>query len=485
MRGPGIPLLALALLAAPAAGAAPQVELTPAWAGWSRPGRVTEVGVRVRTDAPTRGTIEIAAGSQSIRTPVNLGAGEALALEVPVAAATTLEVTIDLEGAPRESRAQALSLSESPLLGVGLASGESARIEGFHAVPLVPADLPRGAAAYASVDALVLDAATLRALEPRQLGALIGHAAACGRIALVTPDAGAWRVLEGAAGCGARMLVGGESVDEALGRLQDSLAAPAATPPSASDLAALLRPEPTAWPRIVAVLVAFFGVAALAVTFTAAPAVLLLVPVLASAILAALLHAWEPRPRLVVWAEAEPSTRVAQYQAWQSMSGTARRRLDVPVLAGLGTPRACDRQRRMQLSVDAARGQPVTASFDSRLFEPVALCYSGNFPVMRNVSVTPLDGNRLEVRNQGTLAWPPGQFLARGVVQDLPALDPGASATLSLAEGQSPADDAARAALARTPHDGYALLWPLQLDTVADAPAGAAAWLLVPVAGQT
>ena len=128
MRGPGIPLLALALLAAPAAGAAPQVELTPAWAGWSRPGRVTEVGVRVRADAPTRGTIEIAAGSQSIRTPVNLGAGEALALEVPVAAATTLEVTIDLEGAPRESRAQALSLSESPLLGVGLASGESARI---------------------------------------------------------------------------------------------------------------------------------------------------------------------------------------------------------------------------------------------------------------------------------------------------------------------------------------------------------------------
>ena len=33
----------------------------------------------------------------------------------------------------------------------------------------------------------------------------------------------------------------------------------------------------------------------------------------------------------------------------------------------------------MQLAVEPARGQPVTASFDSRLFEPVALCYSGNF----------------------------------------------------------------------------------------------------------
>ena len=485
MRGPGIALFALALCIAPDAGAAPQVELTPAWAGWSRPGRVTEVGVRVRADAATRGTIAIAAEAQSVRTPVSLAAGEVLGLEVPVASAASLEVTIDLDGAPRESRALALSLSESPLLGVGLETGESARIEGFHAVPVVPADLPRGAAAYASVDALVLDAATLRALEPRQLGALIGHAAACGRIALVSPDAGAWRVLEGAAGCGARMLVSGGSVAEALGRLKDSLDAPAATPPAASDLAALLRPEPTAWPRIVAVLVAFFGVAALALTFTASPAVLLLVPLLASAILAALLHAWEPRPRLVVWAEAEPSARVAQYQAWQSMSGTARRRLDVPVLAGLGAPRACDRQRRMQLAVDPARGQPVTASFDSRLFEPVALCYSGNFPVMRSVSVTPLDGDRLQVRNQGTLAWPAGLFLARGSVQDLPALDPGASATLNLVEGRPPGDAAARAALARTPYDGYALLWSLQLDTVADAPADAAAWLLVPVAGRT
>jgi hypothetical protein len=485
LRGLGIALLALALTATPDAGAAPQVELTPSWAGWSRPGRATEVGVRVRTDAATRGAVEIVAGAQSVRMPVNLAAGETREVWVPVTSAAALEVRIDLDGAQPQSRTQSLALSESPLLGVGLASGEPARLEGFHAVPLVPADLPRGAAAYSSVDALVLDAATLRALEPRQLGALLGHAAACGRIALVTPDAGAWRVLEGAAGCGARMLVNGESVAAALVRLQDTLAAPAAAPPSASDLAALLQPEATAWPRIVAVLVAFFGAAALAATFTASPAILLVIPVLATAVLAALLHAWEPRPRLVVWAEAEPSARVAQYQAWQSLSGIARGRLEIPVLAGLGAPRSCDRQRHVQLALEPDRGQPVAASFDSRLFEPVALCYSGNFPVMRAVSITPLDDERLEVRNRGTLAWPAGVFLSAGAVQDLPALDPGASTTLRLDAGRPPADAAARAALARTPYDGYALLWSLQLDTVADAPAGAAAWLLVPVAGQT
>jgi len=485
LRGLGIPLLALALSAAPAAGAAPQVELTPAWAGWSRPGRVTEVGVRVRADAATSGTLEIVAGPQSVRTPVNLAAGETLRLEVPVVSTAILEIFLEVEGAPRARREHALALSESPLLGAGLASGQAARLEGFHTVALVPADLPRSAAAYASVDALVLDAATLRALDPPQLGALIGHAAACGRIALVSPDPGAWRVLEGAAGCGARMLVNGESVAEALARLQGSLAVPAASAPSAADLAALLRPDATAWPRIVAVLATFFGIAALAITFTASPIVLLLVPVLASVVLVALLHAWEPRPRLVVWAEAEPSARVAQYQAWQSTSGTVRGLLEVPVLAGLGPPRSCDPQRRVRIALDADRGQPVHAGFDSRLFEPVALCYSGNFPVMRAVSITPLEGGRLEVRNAGTLAWPAGLLAVGGTVQDLPALDPGASATLHVDRGRPPPDAAARAALARTPYGGYALLWPLQLDTVPDAPADASAWLLVPVAEPT
>lgn len=485
MRGLGIPLLALALSAAPVAGAAPQVELTPAWAGWSRPGRVTEVGVRVRADAATRGALEIVAGSQSVRTPVNLAAGETLRLEVPVASTAILESFLEVEGTPRERREHALALSESPLLGVGLASGQAARLAGFHAVGLVPADLPRSAAAYASVDALVLDAATLRALDPPQLGALIGHAAACGRIALVSPEPGAWRVLEGAAGCGARMLVSGESVPEALARLQDSLAVPAASSPSAADLAALLRPDATAWPRIVAVLATFFGIAALAVTFTASPVVLLVVPVLASAALIALLHAWEPQPRLVVWAEAEPSARVAQYQAWQSTSGTVRGRLEVAVLAGLGPPRSCEPQRRVRITLDPDRGRPVRASFDSRLFEPVALCYSGNFPVMRAVSITPIEGGRLEVRNAGTLAWPAGLLVADGTVQNLPALDPGASATLRVDRGRSASDAAARAALARSPYGGHALLWPLQLDTVPDAPADASAWLLVPVAEPT
>ena len=483
MRGLRVSAVVLALWVAPAAGADAQVELTPALGGWSRPGRTTEIGVRIRAGTATRGTLAVAAGPQTVRAGIELGAGETLRLDMPVASAATLEATVDLEGGPSERRSIALSLSESPLLGVAVSSGQSARVEGFHGVAMVAGDLPRSAAAYTSLDALALDAGTLRALDPRQLAALIGHAGSCGRIALVSPDPGVLRVLAGSAGCGARMLVHGGSLDEALGRLQDSLAEPATSAVTAADLGALARPEAAAWPRVVAVLATYCAVAALGLVFTSSLPVLLLLPLLATAVLAGLLHAWEPRPQLVVWAEAGPSARVAQYQAWQHLPGMGRGRLEAPVLAGLGQPRPCDRQRRVHLEFDAERGQPIDAAFDARLFESVALCYSGSFPVMRDLAVTELEGGHIEVRNRGTLQAPPGRLVAAGTVQDLPALAPGAAAILEAAGGRPPQDAAGRAALARAPHDGYALLWPLQLDTIADAPANAAAWLFVPVPG--
>jgi len=485
LRGLRVPAIVLALCFAPAAGAAPQVELTPALGGWSRPDRTTEIGVRVRADTATRGTLGIAAGPQSVRTRFELAAGETLRLDIPVASGATLDATVELEGAPAERRPIALSLSESPLLGAALASGQSARLVGFHGVALVAGDLPRNASAYASLDALVLDEGTLRALDTRQLAALIGFAASCGRIALVSADPGAWRVLEAAAGCGRRMLVAGASLDEALGRLQDSLAEPAGGAVTAADLGALAKTGAAAWPRVVAALAVFFAAAALALIFVPSMPALLLVPLLATAVLAALLHAWEPRSRLVVWAEAEPSARVAQYQAWQQVQGLARGRLTMATLAGLGQPRPCDRHRSARLELDAGRGQLASVDFDARLFEPVALCYSGTFPVMRAFGVTAIGAGRVEVRNEGTLASPPGVFLAGGHVQDLPALAPGAAATLRLETGRPPQDAATRAALARTPYAGFGLLWPLQLDTVADAPADAAAWLFVPVAEAT
>ncbi|MFO1216272.1 MAG: hypothetical protein U1E72_16960 [Burkholderiaceae bacterium] len=45
----------------------PQLELTAtaAWKGWTRPGRTTEVDLRVTVDAATAATLEVTAGRRS------------------------------------------------------------------------------------------------------------------------------------------------------------------------------------------------------------------------------------------------------------------------------------------------------------------------------------------------------------------------------------------------------------------------------------
>lgn len=485
MRLQRLAVFALALGGTSAAGAATQVELTPAWGGWSRPGRVTEIVVRAQADAATRGGVEIVSGGQSLHAPLELAPGETRRFEITVPASAALESAIEFEGTPAERRQISLSLSESPLLAVTLADTPGAQLAGFHAIAVAAGDLPRSAAAYSSVDAVVLDGATIRALDSRQLVSLIGYVAACGRLALVSPAADVQRLLQGSAGCGARMLASGATAEEALDGLTATLASPSASPASAADLAALLRPEGRAWPRVVAALAAFFGIAALALLLTSNTPLLLLVPLLATLAMVLLLNTGEPRTRLLIWAEAAPAVRVAQYQAWQEVAGTTRGNLDVPVLAGLGHPHACDAERPMRFEVDALRGRPVSARFQGRLFDAVTICYSGHFPVMRAVRVTPQADGAIEVRNGGALAWPAGTFVATAAVQPLPALEPGKAVTLRGDVGRPPRDPAQRAALARTPFSGYSVLWPLALETVTDAPAASAAWLLVPIEGPT
>jgi hypothetical protein len=104
---------------------------------------------------------------------------------------------------------------------------------------------------------------------------------------------------------------------------------------------------------------------------------------------------------------------------------------------------------------------------------------------MRAARITVEAGGTVAIHNEGTIAWPPGSFVATGAVQPLPALGPGMSVTLRTDRGRPPQDGAQRTALARTPFGGYGLLWPLALDSVADAPPDSQAWLLVPIEGPT
>ena len=477
--------LALVLGGAAHAQALPRVELTatPAWQGWTRPGRSTEIDVRVSSDRPTRATLDVAAGPRTVHAEIELKAGRVARLQVPLPAAAAVSLSLATPGGAAPRREIALARSETPLLGVGLASEETVALDGFHVVALSAADLPRHAAAYSSVDALILDAATLAALDSAQLGALLEHAAACGRIAVVSTDERVRRVLLGAQGCGGRALLLASSVSQAQERLAASLGAslPAALPQDGPG--ELTRAAPVVWNRVAVALAAYLAAALLAFAFVPAWPVVVFVPALASMAVPLLLQALPASAPLRVWSESESGATVARYQAWQRFVGVAREQVRVsipPQLAGSAQP--CSADQAVRLDFDAAQGLPRFAGFDTRLFHQVTLCYAGSFPIARALSAQALPGGARSVRNSGSTAWPAGVVLAQGLAHDLPALAPGA-ATVIDAHAAAPRRDAAvRVALTRVPADALAALWELDLGGVAEVPAGSKGWLLMTAA---
>src|SRR5690606_2706586 len=109
------------------------------------------------------------------------------------------------------------------------------------------------------------------------------------------------------------------------------------------------------------------------------------------------------------------------------------------------------------------RAQAVAATFESRLFGRVALCYAGSFPLARALVVETLDDGARKVANAGVQAWPKGLLLADRKVHELPPLAPGAGTTIGAGTGVPARDAVTRTALSRTTVDGTAALWELEL----------------------
>ncbi|MEJ6000144.1 hypothetical protein [Paucibacter soli] len=459
--------------------------VTPAWQGWSRPGRATELDIRLSTSAPTRARLELLAGQQTLSTELELQPGRVQRLHLPlgptVGRATVVAsvTTATTPAAPPLRHDIEMAQSESPLLGLALVGEAGLQLEGFHAVALAADDLPRNASAYASMDALILDATTLGALDQRQLGALLSHVAQCGRVVVLSTEAQVRRVLDGMAGCSGQALMMAPSLREARRQLEASLAA--RVPVAGADIGTLAQADQLGWQRVSLLVAFYFAAAALALIYLASrPLLLLLTPALATVAVLALLPVMPSAAELVVWSEGETGVPVARYQAWQRFPGRVRERSRVPIppqLASAAQP--CDARQAMQFDYDASRAQPSHAEFETRLFHQVWLCYAGSFPIARAIATQRQPDGVQQVRNAGTRAWPQGWLLLTGRAHDLPALGPGGSALVGTPTARPPRDGVIRTALARTPAGAAAALWELELAAVADAPLASQGWLLV------
>lgn len=475
--------LGLATGLAPPAAAAPRIEWSavPAWQGWSRPDRVTELDIRLAADAATAATLELRAGAQVQQVAIDLQPARPLRLRLSVPAAPVVTLQLDAPGGPALRRDVVLARSESPLLALALSAAGTLQVGGFHVVPVAAADLPRQAAAHAGIDALVIDAPTLAALDSQQLAALLGHASACGRIVVMQQDPRVRRMLDSAAGCGGQAMLHAADLADAALRLEASLDRPLAGLLVPADLGdALPQPERLVWQRVVLMVAAGLAAFALTLLFTTSLPVLLALGV-SSAGVAVLLQRVLPAPaQLVIWSEAVSGDTRARYQARQQLPGVARGSAQVPIADQLApSVQACRTTQDLHLQVDPSTGQAMSAAFETRLFGQVALCYAGSFPIQRAVALQGEPGADRQVRNSAAMAWPAGLLLADARVQDLPAMAAGAQATLPGAARREPRSALERAALSRIGPEAGGALWELDLSGVARLPEGARGWLVM------
>lgn len=488
-------MLACAADAPAAAGAPASLELSAAWGGSSRPGRMTEIRVRLSAPLAGRARLQIEAGEASIESEVILPAQQPVELRIPVPAAESIEVHASLADGSHLDRELSLRLAEMPLVAVGVAS-LGGLPDDLGKTEVDAAAYPAETSAYEAVDVIAIDAPTLSRLDHDQLQALVGYVGGCGLTIAVDLPADAVALLRSEAGCeGRALLASGTATAEAVGRL---LATAPRGPASRAELRTLLPPVTGPWPFVMSGLAIYLAGALLLVVFARRSAVVLAYALLGTVLVPIAEHAARAPQRLSVWSESDSQDRRGRYSALGETTGTAHvaRAMGLPGVLGDAEPCESDNtESHARWQWDSNRSRYSSVTFDQTLFGIAAVCWHGGFPLTRAAALEQRAEDALQVTNRGPAAWPAGVLIRDGRLYGLPAIPAGKASLLQRAgadpaassgpqpttvSGTQPASSAAtNLALSRTAEHEGSLLWPLELPPLGVAPDSARAYLLV------
>lgn len=345
-RPAGCLLLALVAGASAAEPAGSGIELLPAWHGYQRPYRVSELAVAFSTRQAARVQVTLRRGRVTVHHDTTLTPGHSHRINLPLPSAAGDDVHVVVNGGPEQLLRMHRVPGGRPLLAALLpgAADPAPTIDGAVVVPVAADALPRHRQAYDAIDALVLDESGFLALEPAQLQALLDYLADCGPVVLATANPQLLQQFEAAAGCQGRWSRSADDLRAAVDTIPAWLAGGRRGP--------WRMPVSTATghdaiPTLGLLLSAWFVAGVTLVLLRVRPVFLALYPALGCL---ALLPAWTHREATVTFNDV-PGLRTVQVDGFQPGHS------EFVQSASWGVPVAIDPPVDLELDVDLDAGQ--------------------------------------------------------------------------------------------------------------------------------
>ena len=342
-------ILALVSISAAKADSSLQIDITPAWNGYTRPGKPTEIGVRLISQRS--GAVNIKAGK--LLQTIELEDGIPKSVRFPLPPGNTEEVNFqtdwqDDRGSPIKAR---VSLTDSKIPNIalvieGLTIQDRQYItqqmhhtdkENFFSVAALT--LPQYGPGYNSIDAIIIHYLGLKNLDEKQIQALSEYVTNCGKAIILEFPETLYSKLKRIAGCNGDFLVTASYPFEISDQIKNLINRNPDPLPELSILSAAM-PEPGIHNTYSLLLGFCFGYL-LIVIMTAVinkhKYALFILPLLATVITIVIWYKQQPERNLISWLQMDSQHSSARYSALLIMLGTGgwRESVDLPTAAVL------------------------------------------------------------------------------------------------------------------------------------------------------
>lgn len=468
---------ALALVDAPGAGSF-RLDIRPVWEGYLSPDGAGEVALSLQADHGSNATLEIGDGLNSLLLDIELEAGTAQTVSLPLVRAdgATLLLTLRENGQLRLQRQlDTRALASGRRIFAVVSSPRVSRLE-IPAPPaaedivlfLPPEHLPYYARSYGALSGLVVDASSVAGMTPAQAHALRTYVGGCGLLYLVGSDANILQAARTAAGCGARNVI-------ALnGPAQDvsKPAGPLPLPPGTFLRQMLPEPASQSLSSLLIFLAGYPLLLLLLSRTSISPLPLLLAPPFATLLTALAWTMGEPRTQSASWAEMDSGDSVARYTSLLQVFGVSRGEYRLPVSRNWGFP---------QIEAAHIRRDANTGGFSLQL---QTLLMSQHALVLRGVTPAPAlaitaSDLGVELLNEGAQDLPAATLAWRGEPYEVPSLAAGAAWRVPQEADAWRTTPEQRILRERALGGGTWLLLPFRVPATADYEGIGEGWLLV------